>query len=142
MDRSDLSRAMGDASRPSKPRETSVTVSDLTERLRMFVKLFTLCPLSGTQDTEGSVLAYIDETKDIPPLWISIALKKLTGESDRKFAPSVGEIRGAALVAIRAQRRRSEGKPEVMLGPYGESPLRPERELAWARLSEARLLGP
>lgn len=98
----------------------------------MFAKLFTLFPFVGSQDSEGAMLAFIEETRDIPAIWLSHGLAALIREPDRRFAPSVGEIRGAALLAIRRARRRAEGKPEVMRGVIGESPLRPDRELAWA----------
>ena len=105
----------------------------------MFAKLFTLFPFVGSQDSEGAILAFIEETRDIPAIWISHALKSLSNEPGRKFAPSVGEIRGSALSLIRAQRRRSEGKPEKMLGAGGVDPLHEGRELAWARAAVALL---
>jgi len=141
MDRVDLDRAVEDASRPSKPVSASVPAPDLNERLRLFTKLFTLYPLSATQDTEGAILAYIDETRDVPAYWLSIGLSKLVREPGRRFAPSLGEIRDAALRAIRAHRRRSAGQPEKMPGVTGDDPIRPERELSWARSAEERLLG-
>lgn len=143
MDRSDLDRAMADASQPSKPdaRSSPTSSAELAERSRLMSKLFTMCPLSATQDTEGALLAYIEETRDIPVRWIAMALSQLIREPDRRFAPSVGEIRGAALHAIRRARRLAEGKPEVMRGVLGEAPLREERELEWARSFRAQLLG-
>lgn len=143
MDRSDLDRAMGDASRPSKPDARSQPTSsvDLHERNRIYAKLFTLYPLSATQDTEGAILAFIEETRDIPSRWLAVGLSTLTREPGRRFAPSVGEIRQAALLSIRRARRLAQGKPETMHGPHGEAPLHPDRELEWATSTHAQLVG-
>lgn len=133
MDRVDLDRAMGDASRPSRQVGAFSSERELPERTRMFSKLFTLYPLSATQDTEGAVLAYIEETRDLPCFWLSCGLASIVREPGRRFAPSVGEIRGAAMLSIRAARRRSEGKPSQMPGADGTDPLRADREMAWIR---------
>ena len=103
--------------------------------------MFTLFPLSATQDTEGAILAFIEETLDVQARWLALGISALVREPNRRFAPSVGEIHGAALSAIRTARRVSEGKPAVMRGVLGESPLNEERELEWARSTRAQLLG-
>ena len=142
MDRAELQQAMGDASRPSRPVERSSPTSSAEhlERTRMFAKLFTLYPFVTSQDSEGALLAYLEETRDIPVRWLSRGLAQIVREPSRRFAPSVGEIRGAALLLIRAARRLAEGKPATMYSPHGESPLRPERELAWANGGEPKRL--
>ena len=143
MDRRDLDRAMADVSQPSKPAARSQQTSklDLHERNRIYGKMFTLLPLSATQDTEGAIRAFIEETLDVPARWLAMGISALVREPDRRFAPSVGEIRGAALRSIRAARRVAEGKPAVMRGVLGESPLNGERELEWANSLRKQLLG-
>lgn len=107
MDRSDLDRAMGDASQPSKPAARSQPISkrDLHERNRIYARMFTLCPLAATQDTEGAILAFIEETLDLSVEWLESGIRDCVREPDRRFAPSVGEIRGAAQRAKNAAKK-------------------------------------
>lgn len=98
MDRSDLERAMADVSQPSRPvgRSSPISMGELSERIQIFARLFTLYPLSATQDTEGAILAFTEETQDIPIDALGRGLRVLARENGRRFAPSVGEIRAAA----------------------------------------------
>ncbi|MGH7291924.1 MAG: hypothetical protein ACREJT_11980 [Myxococcota bacterium] len=108
------------------------------EQLRMFTKLLSTYPTSATQDTRALILTLIEETRDLPAFWLSCGLSRLAREPGRKFAPSLGEIRGAALEAIRTERRlqshykRSPG--------HAEHALVPERELAWASVEDGLML--
>ena len=134
MDKPLIGQALQDARRPLKPAKNSSpstrNASDSAERMRIFTKLFTLYPLAATQNPKAAIAAFVDETADVPVYWIASGLARLTKESDRRFAPSLGEIRGAALRAIRAARWARDGAPPV--SPHGEPPLHPARELEWA----------
>lgn len=130
MDRADLDRAMGDASRPSKPgaRSSPISSAEVERRTAIFSRLFTLYPLAQTQDAEGTILAYIEETLDVPLRWLEAGIRSCARELDRRFAPSVGEIRGAA------QRARSWAERMAAPGPTAQELAEREHRL---RLIEA-----
>lgn len=81
--------------------------ADLAERLRMFGKLFTLYP-TQKESVELKIRAYIDETRDIPAVWLSHALRRLVRKAE-EFAPSVGAIRKEAAHVVRESHRRALG---------------------------------
>ena len=117
MEQADLDRARADAGKPQpRPPERSLTSSpqptaaDLNERLRLWHKAFALYPLAQSQDPKAATLAAIAETRDIPAYWISQALSKLCREAGRKFAPTVGEVRGVAISKLRDWRRSRTGQ--------------------------------
>ncbi len=107
---------MGDASRPSRPdaRSRPTSSGELQERNRIFSRLFTLYPLSATQDAKGAILAHIEETLDVPLRWLEAGIRSCAREAGRRFAPSVGEIRGAAQRAQSwAERSTGTAAPEI-----------------------------
>lgn len=87
----------------------------------MIAKLFTLFPLSGTQDLEMTMAAYLDETQSVPAAWLQRALGQLAREDGRRFAPSVGEIRGRAGRLYRREYRAVRGLPEYGPRDTGET---------------------
>lgn len=129
MDRKDIDQAL-ERPRPQEPASSRRSEVDMIERVRLMTKVYTLYPTSGGQDREGLMRAMIDETLDIPAWWLQQALSRLCREPGRKFAPSVGEVRGVAVEKVRAWRRsvlkieREAGRP---LPPPNAA-----RELAWA----------
>jgi len=128
--------SLDDARQQSKLGERSSQTSpidEMAERTRLFTKMFTVWPVSGGQDLKGAILAYIEETRDLPAHWLSCGLSALVREAGRKFAPSVGEIRDATLLAIRRARRLSQGLGPDDYNPQGPAPLSEARELVWAR---------
>lgn len=93
----------------------------------MFTKLFAIYPPSG--DPELKVRAYIDETRDIPPLVISHGLKRLVRKGG-EFAPNVAAIRKECALFLREQHRRASGQEE-------SSPIEMDAELAERWLQRA-----
>lgn len=87
----------------------------------MFGKLFTLYP-AQPDGVELRIRAYIDETKDIPPLVISHALKRLVRKPG-EFAPGVAAIRRECALYLREQHRRASGQDP-------SSPIEMDAELA------------
>lgn len=85
----------------------------------MFSKLFALYP--GGPMLEGRMRAFIDETRDIPPLVISHALKRLI-RAPREFAPSVGEIRREAGKLLREAKLRAEGRDPNEYNAWVDAP--------------------
>ena len=63
----------------------------LSERLRIFAKLFSLYPAARGVDHKARTAAYLEETARIPCFFLRLALGKLTHDP-REFAPSVGAI--------------------------------------------------
>jgi hypothetical protein len=146
MDRDLLAQAAADAKRPLKPvKESSPrsppALADMAERTRMFTKMLSLYPTAQSQDPEALIYALLESTTDIPARWLSHALARLTREPHRKFAPTLGEIRGVAMRLIREARWRAQpgGRPPC---PQGEPPLHESREIAWAAENSIPQLGP
>ena len=63
----------------------------LSERVRIFAKLFALYPAARGVDHKARTAAYLEETARIPCFFLRLALGKLTHDP-REFAPSVGAI--------------------------------------------------
>lgn len=95
---------------PSTPCEASPATSDsktdLRERMRMIGKLFSMYPLAGNQEPKAAQVAYLEETSTIPTRILMHALGRLTRQADRRFVPSVGEIRATAARIIQAHLPR------------------------------------
>jgi hypothetical protein len=134
MDRKDLDRAIQDAgSQLSKRVEKSSPISsdDLRSRVAIFSRLFTLFPLASTQDTEGAILVFVEETMEIPLDLLEQGLRALTREPTRRFAPSLGEIRYAA--------QPPKPEPTSLVDILSNGPDR-DRYLAWREALEANRL--
>ena len=106
-------------------RDAWASSTDRQERLRIFTKLMALYPSGG--DPEIRMTALMEETRDVPAYWISVALHELTGQPGRKFCPAVGEIKGEAAKQMRRHALRMQGRDEY--NPHGESEINVERWL-------------
>lgn len=98
----------------------------------MFIKLFAMYP--PRPDAEMTTAAYIDETRDIPPLVISNALKRLVRKAG-EFAPSVVTIRKECALYLRERHRQAEG-----LDPHGGFELDADLTERWLKRSGEPLL--
>lgn len=100
---------------PEMSSPTSARAADAEERVRMFTKLFSMYPLPAGENVELKMRAYLDETRDIPALVISHALRRLTRSSARlarkegQFAPLVPEIRAECARYLRERHRAANG---------------------------------
>lgn len=96
-------------------------------------KLFSMFP--PPPDMEASVMAYLQETRDIPWLFVSHAIRRLIDRPvsergslvPRRFLPSISEIRHEAARVIREFKLRAEGKPIAEHSMRGDFELRPDR---------------
>lgn len=96
-------------------------------------KLFSIFP--PPVDMEASVSAYIEQTCDIPWLFVSHALKRLVDRPvfdrgsliPRKWLPVVSEIRYEAARVIREFKLRSEGRDTREYNVHGDFSLDVER---------------
>lgn len=90
--------------------------ADEDARDKMITKLFSLYP--PPPDFVASMAGYIEETRDIPPLFLSHALARLRDQPvndrgsmvPRRWLPSISEIRYEAARVIREAKLRSEGR--------------------------------
>jgi hypothetical protein len=71
----------------------------------MFSKLFALFPVPQGETSELRMRAYIDETMDLPAIWISRALARLRRQ-EREFVPALGEVRAEVCRLIEDARPR------------------------------------
>jgi hypothetical protein len=88
----------------------------------MMTKLFSMYPLSSHANTKASMAAYIEETQIIHPLILSHALRRLTGKVDRRWLPTVAEIRAESARLIRAAQPRSQNAFALGYNPWAEEP--------------------
>lgn len=86
-------------------------------------------------DVDATLTTYIDQTRDIPWLFVSHAIKRLIDKPvndrgslvPRRFLPSISEIRYEAARVIRQFKLRAEGKDTREHSMRGDFELRPER---------------
>ncbi len=111
----------------------------------MFAKLFSMYP--PPRDIVATAAAYIEETRDIPAIFISHALKRLRDQpvlegnalAPRRWLPSVPEIRHESARVIRQAKLAAEGKDTREYSLRGDFQLNPERWIAEAPQIVAQL---
>jgi hypothetical protein len=86
----------------------------------MFGKLFTLYPCAPSEDAEFKLAAYIDETRKVPPLVLSHALKRLVQKRASPYVPSVFEILRESARVLREWKAKAAGREASDWGPEGE----------------------
>lgn len=114
-----------------KPPKTSSPAAacgeaDFRERVRIITRLFSCYP--PMRDVEERMSMYVEQTADVPSVWISFACQTLVRKPDR-FPPSIGELR---VEAARAARRYYSGGVGTF-NPAGEYDIDAERWLDIAR---------
>lgn len=97
------SRMLPATSSPRLTRESA----EHRERVRLFSKLFAIYPQAAGETSELKLRAYLDETMDIEPVWLSRALARLVRQ-EREFAPSLAEVRAEACRQIDDAKPRQE----------------------------------
>ncbi len=63
-------------------------------------------------DLEPTIRVYLDDTADIPLPWLTEGLRAFKNESERRFLPSIAEIRTACAKAVRRARRDARGEED------------------------------
>jgi len=114
--------------------------NDDAERLRMFSKLFALYPAAQGEDVELKMSAYMEETRQIPALVLSHALKRLIGARANPYVPSCYEILRACAVVVREWKRKAEGRSVIEHNPRVDEA--PDQEIDvwyWIRQAPAVL---
>ncbi len=114
---------------PSRPRSetspagkgSSASASDRQERLRIFGKLFALYPCPSSEDGEIKMTAYLEETRTVPPLVLSHAMKRLVSSRANSYMPSVYEILRMSARVVREWHQIAEGREPNEYNPRLES---------------------
>jgi hypothetical protein len=136
----EVREAVRDVSDPSKQCVESAPVAkwrdskvDQNKRDLGMTKLFSLYP--PPPDMETSLAAYVEETSDIPWLFVSHAIRRLIDRPvydrgalmPRKWLPTISELRYEAARVIREAKLRSEGRDPREYSLHGEFQLNPDR---------------
>lgn len=116
--------------------------ADRQERFRLFGKLFALYPASGGLDVEVRMAAYLDETRRVPALALSHAMKRLVARRANAFVPSVYEILREAAIWVRETNARAAGRDPDAHNPEGPVEIDVERWLALAPQAVQLLAAP
>lgn len=97
--------------------------AEKAERGRIFGKLCVLCQVFSSE-REVTMRAYMDETRDLPPLVLSHAISRLVNRPpppdaprSGRHMPSIGEIKKEAAAFLRERHRLASG-----LDPTGGLP--------------------
>lgn len=130
VDVSDLSKRCRTSDAVVKWRDSK---ADETKRDLGITKLFGLYP--PPPDIEVSMAGYMDETRDIPWLFVSHAIKRLIDRPvyergsliPRKWLPTISELRYESARVIREFKLRSEGKDTREYSLRGDFDLKAER---------------
>jgi hypothetical protein len=96
----------------------------------MFTKLFGLYP--PRQDAEISLRAYLDETRHVPAIALSFAMKRIVQRRASAFLPSVYELLREAATWVRETKVRAEGRDPNEHNPEGPVEIDIDRWLALA----------
>jgi hypothetical protein len=127
---SELKAAASGLSRPSQESGSVAkwrdSKADEARRDLGFGKLFAMFP--PPPDMEASVAAYIEQTRDIPWLFVSHALKRLVDRPvfdrgslmPRKWLPTISEVRYEAARVVREFKLKSEGRDAREYSVHGD----------------------
>jgi hypothetical protein len=93
--------------------ETSSEISsdrsiEAKERVRTIGRLFVRFA-SGRADTRQAIEVYLQDTADIPQVWLISALDSFKDDFDRQFVPTVSEIRTRVAQGFMAEVREIRG---------------------------------